>query len=55
MLFLVNKDISITTLLDIAMNFFMKVIHIFSEGSVSQNFCLGPSFYLGKNVLKITK
>ena len=41
-----NKDISITTL-DIALNFFMTVLHIYSEGSVSQIFFyLGPSFHL---------
>ena len=35
-----NKDISVTTL-DIT----MTALHIHSEGSVSQIFYLGPSFY----------
>ena len=39
-----NKDISVTTL-DITMKFSMTAFHIHSEGNVSQNFCLGPSFY----------
>ena len=39
-----NKDISATTL-DITMKFSMTALHIHFEGSVSQNFYLGPSFY----------
>ena len=39
-----NKDISLTTL-DITMKFSMTALHIHSEGSVSQIFYLGPSFY----------
>ena len=39
-----NKDISVTTL-DITMQFSMTVLHIHSEGSVSQIVYLGPSFY----------
>ena len=39
-----NKDISVTTL-DITMKFSMTSLHIHSEGSVSQIFYLGPSFY----------
>ena len=39
-----NKDISVTTL-DIAMNFFMTVLHFHSEGSVSQIFYLGPHLH----------
>ena len=39
-----NKDISVTTL-DISMKFSMTALHIHSEGSVSQIFYLGPSFY----------
>ena len=39
-----NKDISVTTL-DITMKFSMTALHIHSEGSVSQIFYLGPSFY----------
>ena len=39
-----NKDISVTTL-DITMKFSMTALHIHFEGSVSQNFYLGPSFY----------
>ena len=39
-----NKDISVTTL-DITMNISMTALHIHLEGSVSQNFYLGPSFY----------
>ena len=39
-----NKDISVTTL-DITMKFSMAALHIHSEGSVSQIFYLGPSFY----------
>ena len=39
-----NKDISVTTL-DITMKFCMTAPHIHSEGSVSQIFYLGPSFY----------
>ena len=39
-----NKDISVTTL-DITMKFSMTVLHIHSEGSVSQTVYLGPSFY----------
>ena len=38
-----NKDISITTL-HITMKFSMTALHIHFEGSVSQIFCLGPSF-----------
>ena len=39
-----NKDISITTL-DIAVKFRMTVLHIYSEGSVSQIIYLHSSFY----------
>ena len=39
-----NKDISVTKL-DITMKFSMTALHIHSEGSVSQIFYLGPSFY----------
>ena len=39
-----NKDISVTTL-DITMKFSMTALHIHFEGTVSQNFYLGPSFY----------
>ena len=39
-----NKDISVTTL-DITMKFSMTALHIHSEGSMSQIFYLGPSFY----------
>ena len=39
-----NTDISVTTQ-DIAMKFCMTILHIHSEGSVSQIFYLGPSFY----------
>ena len=39
-----NKDISVTTL-DIALKFPVTAPHIHSEGSVSQIFYLGPSFY----------
>ena len=39
-----NKDISVTTL-DITMKFSMTALHIHSEGSVSQIFYLGSSFY----------
>ena len=39
-----NKDISVTTL-DITMKFSMTVLHIHSEGSVSQIFYLGPSIF----------
>ena len=39
-----NKDISVTTL-DITMKFSMTALHTHSEGSVSQIFYLGPSFY----------
>ena len=39
-----NKDISVTTL-DITMKFSMTALQIHSEGSVSQIFYLGPSFY----------
>ena len=42
-----NKDISVTTL-DITMKFSMTVLHIHSEGSVSQIFYLGSSFYFMK-------
>ena len=42
--FFFNKDISVTTL-DITMKFSMTALHIHSEGSVSQIFYLGPSFY----------
>ena len=38
-----NTDISVTTQ-DIAMKFYMTILHIHIEGSVSQIFCLGPSF-----------
>ena len=39
-----NKDISITVA-DIILKFCILVLHILSEGSVSQIFHLGPSFY----------
>ena len=39
-----NKDISVTTL-DITLKLSMAALHIHSEGSVSQIFYLGPSFY----------
>ena len=39
-----NMDISVTTL-DITMKFSMPAFHIQFEGSVSQIFYLGPSFY----------
>ena len=39
-----NKDISVITL-DITMKFSMTALHIHPEGSVSQIFYLGPSFY----------
>ena len=39
-----NKDISLTVLA-IDMKFCMVLLHTYSEGSVSQNFYLGPSFY----------
>ena len=39
-----NKDISIIVA-DIILKFCMVVLHILPEGSVSQNFYLGPSFY----------
>ena len=39
-----NKDISII-LADIILNFFMLVLHILPEGSVSQIFHLDLSFY----------
>ena len=39
-----NKDISVTTL-DITMKFSMTALHICSEGSLSQIYYLGPSFY----------
>ena len=39
-----NMDISVTTL-DITMKFSMPALHIHFEGSASQNFYLGPSFY----------
>ena len=39
-----NKDISVTTL-DITMKFSMRTPHIHSEGSMSQIFHLGRSFY----------
>ena len=39
-----NNDISVTTL-DITMKFSMTVLHIHSEGTVSQIVYLGPSFY----------
>ena len=39
-----NKDISVTTL-DITMKLPMTALHIHFEGSVSQNFYLGPRFY----------
>ena len=39
-----NNDISITVA-DIILKFCMLVIHILPEGSVSQIFHLGPSFY----------
>ena len=44
MLFFLNKDISFT-ILDIVLNFFMSVLDAHPEGSVSQIFYLGPSFY----------
>ena len=39
-----NNDISIT-FADIILKFCMLVLHILPEGSVSQIFSLGPSFY----------
>ena len=39
-----NKDISIIVA-DIILKFCMLVLHILPEGSVSQIFYLGPSFY----------
>ena len=39
-----NMDILVTTL-DITMKFSMTALHIHFEGSVSQIFYLGPSFY----------
>ena len=39
-----NNDISIT-FADIILKFCMLVLHILPEGSVSQIFYLGPSFY----------
>ena len=39
-----NNDISITVL-DIVLKLCMLVLHIHPEGSVSQIFYLGPSFY----------
>ena len=40
-----NKDISITVA-DIILKFCILVLHILTEGSMSQIFHLGPSFYL---------
>ena len=51
-LYFFNKDISVTVK-DTDMNFFMVVLHTYSEGSLSQISCLGPSFilhYLENNV-----
>ena len=39
-----NNDISITVA-DIILKFCMLVLHILPEGSMSQIFYLGPSFY----------
>ena len=39
-----NKNISITGL-DIVLQFLMPVLHTHPEGSMSQIFYLGPSFY----------
>ena len=39
-----NKDISIIVA-DIILKCCMVVLHMLPEGSVSQNFYLGPSFY----------
>ena len=39
-----NKDISIFVA-DIILKFCMLILHILPEGSVSQIFYLGPSFY----------
>ena len=39
-----NNDISVTVA-DIILKFCMLVLHILPEGSVSQIFYLGPSFY----------
>ena len=39
-----NKDTSVTTS-DITMKFSMIAPHIYPEGSMSQIFYLGPSFY----------
>ena len=39
-----NMDILVTTL-DITMKFSMTALHVHLEGSVSQIFYLGPSFY----------
>ena len=44
MLFFSNKDISIIVA-DIILKFCMLVLYILLEGSVSQIFYLGPSFY----------
>ena len=44
MLFFLNDDISISVL-DMVLNFRMPVLHIHLEGSLSQIFYLGPSFY----------
>ena len=56
-----NKDISVTTL-DIALKYSMTAPHIHSEGSVSQIFYLGPTFYsmwfrkkCFENIQKVTR
>ena len=41
LLYFFNKDISIT-FQDIDMKFCMVLLHTYSEGRVSQIFCLGP-------------
>ena len=56
-----NTDISITNQ-DIAMKFCIAILHINCEGSVSQIFDLGPSFYFMlsrklcfENIQKVTR
>ena len=43
MLFIFNKEISVTTL-DIAMKLCKTILHFYFEGSVSQILYLGPHF-----------
>ena len=59
--FFFNTNISVTTQ-DIAMKFCMTILHIHSEGSVSEIFYLGPSFYFMRfrklscqNIQKVTR